>query len=206
MKSTMMNKKNHTVISNIRIINWYEIEDITIPLGGNALIFARNKTGKSTIIDAITYCLTNRKAFNKAANEYDDRDVKGYVRKKVNGLYQRKGYISGHIAVEITNKDNEVFTIGTVMDSKNDSDNVKSSWYITDKPIKDIKFTEKIEDGKYPLNFADFKEANNLKASECMKSGDKNASISQVQKTISNKLYHNQPKNTPTSKQSVGRG
>ena len=42
----------------VRLINWHYLANETIELNGNTLLTGPNASGKSTIMDAITYVLT----------------------------------------------------------------------------------------------------------------------------------------------------
>ena len=54
----------------IRLINWHYLSNETIEIEGNTLLSGPNASGKSTIMDAITYILTaGDTMFNLAANE-----------------------------------------------------------------------------------------------------------------------------------------
>ncbi len=53
----------------IRLINWHYLSNETIIINGNTLLTGPNASGKSTIMDAITFVLTaGDTTFNLAAN------------------------------------------------------------------------------------------------------------------------------------------
>ena len=88
----------------VRLINWHYLSNETIELNGNTLLTGPNASGKSTIMDAITFVLTaGDTAFNLAANEKGKRDLRGYVKCKL-GMddreYLRNGDVSGHVALQ----------------------------------------------------------------------------------------------------------
>ena len=72
-------------LNRVRLINWMYFGDETFPIDqGSVLISGENAAGKSTVLDAIQMVLTgNTTKFNKAANENSDRDLKSYVRCKI---------------------------------------------------------------------------------------------------------------------------
>lgn len=78
---TMQTKK----LNRVRLVNWMYFGDETFPIDcGSVLISGENAAGKSTVLDAIQMVLTgNTTKFNKAANENSDRDLKSYVRCKI---------------------------------------------------------------------------------------------------------------------------
>ena len=59
-----MNRKTATCF---RMINWSRFQDVTIRLEGSTLITGVNTSGKSTVLDAMTYLLTG--------NEYNIKQI-----------------------------------------------------------------------------------------------------------------------------------
>ena len=106
----------------IRLINWHYLSNETIELEGNTLLSGPNASGKSTIMDAITYILTaGDTMFNLAANEKGKRDLRGYVKCKL-GMddkeYLRNGDVSGHVVLEFYDeKTDSKFAVGAVIDA-----------------------------------------------------------------------------------------
>lgn len=129
----------------VRLINWHYLSNETIEIKGNTLLTGPNASGKSTIMDAITYVLTaGDTAFNLAANEKGKRDLRGYVKCKL-GIddkeYLRNGDVSGHIALEFHDeKTDNYFTVGAVIDAFGDLTPVKSIFYRSDDKISDDMF------------------------------------------------------------------
>lgn len=129
----------------IRLINWHYLSNETIEINGNTLLTGPNASGKSTIMDAITYVLTaGDTVFNLAANEKGKRDLRGYVKCKL-GMddkeYLRNGDVSGHIALQFHDeKTNTDFTVGTVIDAFGDLTPVKSIFYRSNAPIDEEMF------------------------------------------------------------------
>lgn len=60
-------------------MQWSRFQHVCIELEGSTLFTGVNGSGKSTVLDAMTYVLTGNTQFNKAAKD-KDRTVKGYVR------------------------------------------------------------------------------------------------------------------------------
>ncbi len=129
----------------IRLINWHYLSNETIDINGNTLLTGPNASGKSTIMDAITYVLTaGDTTFNLAANEKGKRDLRGYVKCKL-GMddkeYLRNGDVSGHIALQFHDeKTNNDFTVGAVIDAFGDLTPVKSIFYKSNAPMSDDMF------------------------------------------------------------------
>lgn len=129
----------------IRLINWHYLSNETIEINGNTLLTGPNASGKSTIMDAITYVLTaGDTVFNLAANEKGKRDLRGYVKCKL-GMddkeYLRNGDVSGHIALQFHDEKTDTdFTVGAVIDAFGDLTPVKSIFYKSNAPISDEMF------------------------------------------------------------------
>ena len=129
----------------IRLINWHYLSNETIHLDGNVLLSGPNASGKSTIMDAMTYVLTaGDTMFNLAANDKGKRDLRGYVKCKL-GMddkeYLRNGDVSGHIALEFYDeKTQSSFAVGAVIDAFGELLPVKTIFYRTYEPINDSMF------------------------------------------------------------------
>ena len=129
----------------IRLINWHYLSNETIELEGNTLLSGPNASGKSTIMDAITYILTaGDTMFNLAANEKGKRDLRGYVKCKL-GMddkeYLRNGDVSGHVVLEFYDeKQDSRFAVGAVIDAFGELLPVKTLFYRTFEPINDSMF------------------------------------------------------------------
>lgn len=148
----------------VRLINWHYLSNETIVLNGNTLLTGPNASGKSTIMDAITYVLTaGDTVFNLAANEKGKRDLRGYVKCKL-GMddkeYLRNGDVTGHIALEFYDeRTGNSFTVGAVIDAFGDLTPVKSIFYRSSEPINDSMF---ISDAKTIYGTVDFRKHNPL--------------------------------------------
>lgn len=124
-------------LTKIRLINWHYLANETIHVKNNVLLTGPNASGKSTILDAITYVITaGDTQFNLAANEKGKRDLRGYVKCKL-GLedkeYLRDGNVVGHICLEFYDEtEDKYFLCGVVMDAFGDLTPVKSLFYYAD--------------------------------------------------------------------------
>lgn len=129
----------------IRLINWHYLSNETIELDGNVLLSGPNASGKSTLMDAITYIMTaGDTMFNLAANEKGKRDLRGYVKCKL-GMddkeYLRNGDVSGHVALEFFDEKTEnSFVVGAVIDAFGELLPVKTLFYRTYEPLNDSMF------------------------------------------------------------------
>ena len=149
-------------LTKIRLINWHYFSNETIEVNNNILLTGQNATGKSTILDAITFVVTaGDTQFNVAANENGKRDLKGYVKCKVSRTdreYLREGDITGHIALEFYDTVRDTyFTVGTVIDAFGDLLPAKCIFYQAFEKLSDSFFVS--NDGVI-LSTADFKRHN----------------------------------------------
>ena len=149
-------------LTKIRLINWHYFSNETIVVNNNILLTGQNATGKSTILDAITYVITaGDTQFNVAANENGKRDLKGYVKCKVSRSdkeYLREGDVTGHIALEFYDTDRDTyFTVGTVIDAFGDLLPAKNIFYQVFERLSDSFF---VSDEGIILSTADFKKHN----------------------------------------------
>ena len=148
----------------VRLINWHYLSNETVEIKGNTLLTGPNASGKSTIMDAITYVLTaGDTAFNLAANEKGKRDLKGYVKCKL-GMddreYLRNGDVSGHIALEFYDEKTEsTFTVGVVIDAFGDLTPVKTIFYRSFDKITDDMF---FDENKKIYGTVEFRKHNSL--------------------------------------------
>lgn len=146
----------------IRLINWHYLSNETIEIEGNALLSGPNASGKSTIMDAITYVLTaGDTMFNLAANEKGKRDLRGYVKCKL-GMddkeYLRNGDVSGHIALEFYDEKQDTrFAVGVVIDAFGELLPVKTLYYRTFEPINDSMF---VSENQQIYGSVDFRKNN----------------------------------------------
>lgn len=145
------NQKNRKTATKLLLINWSRFQNITVRLEGSTLFTGVNGSGKSTILDAMTYLLTGNTQFNKAAKDRD-RTVAAYVRgdTKSNGTdrYLRKDAVVSYVAMEFWSPVEDMYlVVGVCMESPNESD-VSSSWFVCrDTRMEEINFC-KTEDKK----------------------------------------------------------
>lgn len=171
-----MNLMNRKTATKLLLLNWSRFQNITVRLEGSTLFTGVNGSGKSTILDAMTYLLTGNTQFNKAAKDRD-RTVVAYVRgdTKSNGKdrYLRKDGVVSYIAMEFWSPVEDMYlVVGVCIESASESD-VSSSWFICrDTRMEEINFS-KTEDRKLyvtPLRQLAVK-GKKLKASDLMGKG-----------------------------------
>lgn len=139
-----MRQKNRKTATKLLLINWSRFQNITVRLEGSTLFTGVNGSGKSTILDAMTYLLTGNTQFNKAAKDRD-RTVTAYVRgdTKSNGTdrYLRNGAVVTYVAMEFWSPVEDMYlVVGVCVESANESD-VSSSWFVCrDTRMEEINF------------------------------------------------------------------
>ncbi len=142
---TPMNRKSAT---RLLLVQWSKFQNVSVKLEGSTLFTGINGSGKSTILDAVTYLITGNTQFNKAAKDRD-RTVLGYVRgdTKSNGAarYLRSGEVISYIAMEF---DDPVagapLVVGVCIESPNETAKPASSWFVLPGTTMDqINFTRR---------------------------------------------------------------
>ena len=140
----MQNRKTAT---KLLLVQWSRFQHVCIELEGSTLFTGVNGSGKSTVLDAMTYVLTGNTQFNKAAKD-KDRTVKGYVRgdTKSNGAtrYLRQGQVVSYIAMEFWSPaEQEHLVIGVCIESPDEVSAPGSSWFVCrNAQIEDLNFCE----------------------------------------------------------------
>ena len=139
-------EKNRKTATKLCLIQWSRFQNVRIKLEGSTLFTGINGSGKSTILDAMTYLLTGNRQFNKAAKD-KDRTVLGYVRgdTRSNGKnrYLRTGEVVSYVAMEFYSPvDDNTFVAGVCMESPNETD-CRSYWFVLpDTKLEEIGFTD----------------------------------------------------------------
>ena len=60
-------------MTRLHLINWHNFQDNIIDFKNITYLLGVNAVGKTTIMDAIRYCLTTNKDFNTAGNKKSGR-------------------------------------------------------------------------------------------------------------------------------------
>jgi len=96
-----------------------------------------NAVGKTTIMDAVRYCLTTNKNFNTAGNRRSERTLQGSVHGKQRAvkIYTRPGHTVSYIGVEFYDEAKQKsFVITVRVESENPTQelrHVSQDWYLT---------------------------------------------------------------------------
>lgn len=152
-------------MTRLHLINWHNFQDDIIDFKNITYLLGVNAVGKTTIMDAIRYCLTTNKDFNTAGNKKSGRTLLGSVHQKqrAEDSYLRPGHTVSYIGIEFLDENiNKNFVIIVRVESetpKQDLKGVYQDWYIT-KPgysLDDIPFFTQVKDGRKPTSRDAFK-------------------------------------------------
>ncbi len=137
--------------TRMQIINWSRFQNVTFRMEGSVLLTGANGSGKSTILDAVTYLLTGNTQFNKAAKDRD-RTVLSYVRGDTNSngaqRFLRQGSVISYLAMEFRSPtEKEVFVCGVCIESATEAD-YRPNWFVLhDTSLEDVNFA-RVEEGR----------------------------------------------------------
>lgn len=155
-------------MTRLHLINWHNFQDDIIDFKNITYLLGVNAVGKTTIMDAIRYCLTTNKDFNTAGNKKSGRTLLGSVHQKqrAEDSYLRLGHTVSYIGIEFLDENiNKNFVITVRVESetpKQDLKGVYQDWYIT-KPgysLEDIPFFTQVKGGRKPTSRDAFKLEN----------------------------------------------
>jgi hypothetical protein len=155
-------------MTRLHLINWHNFQDDIIEFKNITYLLGVNAVGKTTIMDAIRYCLTTNKDFNTAGNKKSGRTLLGSVHQKqrAEDSYLRSGHTVSYIGIEFLDENidkNFVITVRVESETpKQDLKGVYQDWYIT-KPgysLEDIPFFTQVKDGRKPTSRDAFKLEN----------------------------------------------
>ena len=124
-------------LSRVRLINWHNFVDDTLTFEKITYLIGVNAVGKTTILDAIRYCLTTNKDFNALGNRKSARTLQGSVHGKQRGenAYTRRGHTVSYIGVEfLDQKQGKNFVITVRVESESPEQemrHVRQTWYIS---------------------------------------------------------------------------
>ena len=152
-------------MTRLRLINWHNFQDDLIEFKNITYLLGVNAVGKTTIMDAVRYCLTTNKDFNTAGNKKSGRTLLGSVHQKqrAEDSYLRPGHTVSYIGIEFLDENiDKSFVITVRVESetpKQDLKGVYQDWYITKAgyTLEDIPFFVQTRDGKRPASREAFK-------------------------------------------------
>ena len=89
-------------LKRLKLINWHNFENTSFDCARLTYMIGVNAVGKTTILDAIRYCLTTNRNFNALGNKKSGRTLQGSVHAKQRGenAYRRPGHTVAYIGAE----------------------------------------------------------------------------------------------------------
>lgn len=151
---------------NLLLVNWNGFSYEVLPFGKVSFLTGQNRSGKSSIIDAIQLLIfgdtDGRAFFNKAANERSSRTLLGYLfgERDTGERYIRNSHFVSYVAGEIVDYDKGlttliVFAANCKTEGNRDFTHIWS--IVPNTSISDVPFVS-LEDGKkIPLGLEAFK-------------------------------------------------
>jgi chromosome segregation ATPase len=136
------------------LVNWSCFQNVCIELGSSTLFTGVNGTGKTTILDAMSYLLFANTQFNRAADD-KERTVNAYIHgdRKSNGAdrYLRKDAVVCYIVMGFNSPTEGDFVVGVNIESRSVQDPPEPKWFIfQNAKIEDFNFRS-IENGKLSI-------------------------------------------------------
>lgn len=143
-KPTIWNENSRKSATKLLLVNWSRFSNVPIALEGSTLFTGVNGSGKSTILDAMTYMLTGNTQFNKAALDRD-RNVVSYVRgdtkSEGKNRFIREGEVTSYIAMEFwAPLEKQYLVVGVCIEYVNETSNTKKWFVFKNTRIDDCKF------------------------------------------------------------------
>lgn len=137
-------------MTRLRLINWHNFQDECIPFRMLTYLIGVNAVGKTTIMDAIRYCLTTNKDFNAAGNRRSGRTLQGSIHGKQRGenIYLRPGHTVAYVGVEFMDHEkNAPFVIAVRVESESPTQelrHVSQDWFLTKSGVRleDLLFVD----------------------------------------------------------------
>ena len=143
-KVMMLNENSRKSATKLLLVNWSRFSNVSIALEGSTLFTGVNGSGKSTVLDAITYMLTGNTQFNKAAQDRD-RNVVSYVRgdtkSEGKSRFIREGEVTSYIAMEFwAPLEKQFLVVGVCIEYVNETNNSKKWFVFKDTRLEDCRF------------------------------------------------------------------
>ena len=128
-------------LKRLKLINWHNFENVTFDCARLTYMIGVNAVGKTTILDAIRYCLTTNRNFNALGNKKSGRTLQGSVHAKQRGenAYRRPGRTVAYIGAEFWDSVKRTnFVIAVRVESEGPMQELHpgdQTWYISEDGI-----------------------------------------------------------------------
>lgn len=126
-------------LKRLKLINWHNFENVTFDCARLTYMIGVNAVGKTTILDAIRYCLTTNRNFNALGNKKSGRTLQGSVHAKQRGenAYRRPGHTVAYIGAEFWDTVKRVpFVIAVRVESEGPMQELHpgdQTWYLSEE-------------------------------------------------------------------------
>lgn len=143
-KVMMLNENSRKSATKLLLVNWSRFSNVPIELEGSSLFTGVNGSGKSTVLDAMTYMLTGNTRFNMAAQDRD-RNVISYVRgdtkSEGKSRFIREGEVTSYVAMEFwAPLEKQYLVVGVCIEYVNETSNSKKWFVLKNTKIDDCVF------------------------------------------------------------------
>ena len=128
-------------LKRLKLINWHNFENVTFDCARLTYMIGVNAVGKTTILDAIRYCLTTNRNFTALGNKKSGRTLQGSVHAKQRGenAYRRPGRTVAYIGAEFWDSVKRTnFVIAVRVESEGPMQELHpgdQTWYISEDGI-----------------------------------------------------------------------
>lgn len=161
-------------LKQIRLVNWYGFNQITVPIGIFTLIAGKNGNGKSVLLDAIKYALYGDTVFNKSTENKGSRTVPSYTRGLLDataGTFMRPvdkvPNVYTHIVLEMEEVElSRNFILGTAIDTDSGNGFKTQRYVIENKTLSDINHTYEQEGLTFSYSASELQKLYSLKMME----------------------------------------
>lgn len=158
-------------LKQIRLVNWYGFNQITVPIGLFTLIAGKNGNGKSVLLDAIKYALYGDTVFNKSTENKGSRTVTSYTRGLLDataGTYMRPAdkvpNVYTHIVLEMEEVDlKRSFILGTSIDTDSGNGFKTQRYVIENRTLNAVNHTYKKDGMTFSYSTSELQKLYGLK-------------------------------------------